>query len=36
VIVLLEEGMQMKSDAGFEQAYAAIKIVGNFVKVCAE
>lgn len=31
IIILLEEGMQMKSDVGFEQAISAIKIIRNFV-----
>ena len=33
VIVLLEEGLQMKSDIGFEQAISAIKIIKNYIKV---
>ena len=36
IIILLEEGLQMKSDAGFEQAISAIKIIYNYVKVTQE
>lgn len=31
IIILLEEGMQMKSDVGFEQAISAIKIIRSFI-----
>jgi len=34
VIVLLEEGLQLKSEVGFEQAVSAIKILRNFAKIC--
>ena len=33
VIILLEEGLQMKSDAGYAQAVSAVKIIRNYVKL---
>lgn len=32
VIILLEEGLQMKSDAGYDQAISAITIIKNYAK----
>ena len=36
VIVLLEEGLQMKSDAGYDQAISAIKIIRNYAKISGD
>lgn len=33
VVILLEEGLQMKNDVGFEQAISSVKIIRNYVKV---
>lgn len=32
----MEEGLQMKSDAGYDQAISAIKIVRNYSRISGE
>jgi hypothetical protein len=32
VLILLEEGLQMKSDSGYDQAISSIKIIRNYAK----